>query len=248
MNHEKQKIEKRIRKLRLRSELCSIEAEEMQELDRDYAAQFAEDFELEILFLEHKKSEQLAAAAAAAAAAKKTRTRTKPRVDDRERVEHQHEKVKPLISNDGLKKLHKQLAFELHPDRSKKDDHQEFLEIQSAWDNKEYGKIIDVSLRLEIDLSEILDHDSINEMEKRLKERESSAQSIKRSIRWVWCQSNKSSKLRSFIRRSMGVKEEEFESWLLSKPETTTRKKEMAIEATTNDGIGPAGSSRKALS
>jgi hypothetical protein len=240
MNHEKQKIEKRIRKLRLKSELCSIETEELQETDREYAIQFSKDFELEILFLEHKKKEQSIIAA--------KKLRLKPKVNNQEKTNLRQEKTKSFIDNDGLKKLHKQLAFELHPDRSKKDNHQDFLELQTAWDNKEYDKILDISLKLEVNLLEILDQDSINEMEKRLMERERNIQSIKRSVRWVWCQSNKNNKLRSFIRKSLGVKDGEFESWLLSKPEMRMDAKETGIETISSDDIGSAGSSRKALS
>jgi hypothetical protein len=238
MDHEKQKIEKRIRKLQLRSELCDIESEEFKEADGNYATQFSRDFELEILFLEHKRKEQSITA---------KKSRLKPKISNQEKVGLHEKKINSIVDNDGLKKLHKQLAFELHPDRSKKDDHQEFLELQSAWDKQEYDRMLDISLKLEINLSDILDHDSINMMEKRLSDREKNIQSSKRSMRWIWCQSNKNDKLKLFIRKGMGVNDKEFESWLLSKPEIRSSKEE-EFEIESNDSIGLARPSRKVIS
>jgi hypothetical protein len=235
MYQEKKKIDKRIRKLQLRSELCAIEAEEVQELDVDFSKQFSQDFELEILFLEHKRNEQ-------AKLADQRRIRPKaPKEGPAQTVE----KKTDVETNEGLKKLHKQLAFELHPDRSKKEDHKEFLELQSAWERKEYERMLGISFKLDIDLQEILDADSVSMMERSLLDRERKIQATKRNARWVWCQSNKSDKTRLLVRRALGVREQEFEAWLATQPKKSNT--EDAIEHDEGRNKRTNGTPRKAL-
>lgn len=236
MSQEKKKIDKRIRKLQLRSELHTIEAEETGELDQDFSKQFSSDFELEILFLEHKKKEQSKLA---------EERRIRPKVP-KERVVAPVETKRDVETNESLKKLHKQLAFELHPDRSKKDNHKDFLELQSAWERKEYEKMLEISLRVDANLLNVLDDDSILAMEKKFFEREKKIQSLKKSVKWVWCQSNKNDKVRHLVRRAIGVREHEFEAWLSKEP----RKKADAEDGIELDEFGKKridGSARKAL-
>lgn len=236
MSQEKKKIDKRIRKLQLRSELHTIEAEETGELDQDFSKQFSSDFELEILFLEHKRKEQSKLA---------EERRIRPKVP-KERVVAPVETKRDVETNESLKKLHKQLAFELHPDRSKKDNHKDFLELQSAWERKEYEKMLEISLRVDADLLNVLDDDSILVMEKKFFEREKKIQSLKKSVKWVWCQSSKNDKVRHLVRRAIGIREHEFEAWLSKEP----RKKANAEDGIELDEFGKKridGSARKAL-
>jgi predicted transcriptional regulator YdeE len=236
MSDEREKIKKRIKKLHLKSELCSLELEEAKEADEKYSREFAKDFELEMLFLRSNGEE-------------------KKKILDRNEKKHQKNRVndQPKTKssenqeNEGLKKLHKKLAFELHPDRRKNEDHSEFLELQSAWDNQDYDALIGISSRAQLDLSELLDEQSILSLEKKLSEREKKLQSIRKSARWIWCESNKNGNLRFFIRRYLGINEKEFQSWMMRTPRNTDQSKEITGEHETIDAIGPHGTTRKAL-
>jgi len=154
--------------------------------------------------------------------------------------------LKSVPSSEGLKKLHKQLAFELHPDRSGKKDHTEFLTLQSAWENQEYDRMLELTLKLEMDLSSLLDSESIDAMEKKLIDRERKMQSMKRNARWLWCQSNKNDGIKNLVRKSMGIRNQEFESWLAQRSELD-RKTEEGIERNEDSAIGTGRPSRKAL-
>jgi hypothetical protein len=232
MDPEKKKIDKRLRKIRLRSELCDLEAEEFKELDEDYIKQFKRDFELEMRFLDSKRKAQKPP--------EKRRARSNESKTEQQR--EPTEEVRRPLSSEGLKKLHKQLAFELHPDRKGRENHEEFLALQSAWESQEYDKMLDISMRLEVDLTNLLDADSLSEMERKLVEREKKLHNSKRNLRWVWCQSNRNDGIRNLVRRSLGIRNQEFEEWLRKQPE-----REEGIERNEAAGIGTDGPSRKTL-
>jgi hypothetical protein len=232
MDPEKKKIDKRLRKIRLRSELFDIEAEEFEELDGNYIKQFKHDFELEMRFLGSKRATQKPV--------EKRRVRSNESKTEQQKDRAEETKNKP--SNESLKKLHKQLAFELHPDRKGKENHEEFLMLQSAWENQEYDRMLDISLKLEMDLTNLLDDASVSEMERKLNEREKKLSSSKRNLRWVWCQSDRNDGIRNLVRRSLGIRNQEFEEWLRKQPE-----REEGIERNDGAEIGTDGPSRKAL-
>jgi hypothetical protein len=143
--------------------------------------------------------------------------------------------------------LHKQLAFELHPDRGKRQNHDDFIELQSAWDNQDYDRMFGISMKMQMDLSETLDEESVMLLEKKLMDREKSLQRIKRNARWIWSESNKNEKLKLFIRKSMGINEKEFQSWSLQQDQNDKECKETPIERKPINEIGSEGSARKIL-
>jgi hypothetical protein len=237
MSDERKRIKKRIKKLQLKFELCLLELEDAEELDRTYAEEFAKDFRHELTFLQRKKEEKA-----------KLDEKNDRKKNQKAKVDATVQTIKPPIQeNEGLKRLHKQLAFELHPDRGKRQNHDDFIELQSAWDNQDYDRMIGISMKMQMDLSETLDEESVMLLEKKLVDREKSLQRIKRNARWIWSESNKNEKLKLFIRKSMGINEREFQSWSLQQDQNEKECKETPIERKPINEIGSEGSARKIL-
>ena len=237
MSDERKRIKKRIKKLQLKFELCLLELEDAEDLDRSYAEDFAKDFRSELTFLQRKKKEKA-----------KLDEKNDRKKNQKAKVDAPVQTIKPPIQeNEGLKRLHKQLAFELHPDRGKRQNHDDFIELQSAWDNQDYDRMFGISMKMQMDLSETLDEESVMLLEKKLMDREKSLQRIKRNARWIWSESNKNEKLKLFIRKSMGINEKEFQSWSLQQDQNDKECKETPIERKPINEIGSEGSARKIL-
>ena len=171
-------------KLMLRSQLVQLEELEFKELDEQYALQFARDFREESLFVSPKS-------------------------------ELQEAKKPDLQSTDDrlLKKLHRALARETHPDIS--GENKIFIEVQHAYENGDACKLLAIANEIQVQVK--LTERDIRELLAQLAEKEKSIADLKLQVRWVWGVSQKTEKLRQQIRRSMGITDEAWKNHLASK-------------------------------
>ena len=101
------------------------------------------------------------------------------------------------VSYEFLKSLHKELVIILHPDKNKDCDGEEFKKMQSAYEAGDAAVLIEERIELK---------------NKKIKKGKS-------SCRWVWCSSDKNDVIKSMIRSSLGIDEEEFKEWLTKNKE-----------------------------
>ena len=106
-----------------------------------------------------------------------------------------------------LKKLHRKLAMATHPDVS--DNSGSFVEAQAAYEKGDAGHLLSMVADLKIEVS--LDEKEMLDLAKQLRDKRARIDSLKQTVRWVWCNSDKSELLRSKIRKALGVSDEMWE-------------------------------------
>ena len=171
-------------KLMLRSQLVQLEEAEFRELDEQYALQFARDFREESLLLSPKSELQEA-----------------------------NKSNKKNSDDSVLKKLHRALARETHPDITGKN--KIFIEVQQAYENGDACKLIAIANEIQVQVK--LSERDIRELLTQLEEKEKSLADLKLQVRWVWGVSQKTESLRRQIRRSMGISDEAWKNHLATK-------------------------------
>lgn len=107
-----------------------------------------------------------------------------------------------------LKKLHRKLALATHPDVSNSDA--SFVEVQEAYEKGDGSKLLSIASDMKIDID--LEEKEILALLKQLKEKRERINSLKSTIRWVWCTSDKPDDLRKKIRRLLGISDETWEA------------------------------------
>lgn len=165
-------MDRKFKKLLLKSQLLSIEEQEFRELDQKYLEEFARDF--------HEERSLLAGQEPPA-----------------EKEEDRAFKIPTRV----LKKLHRKLAMNTHPDVSK--DSGPFLEMQAAYELGDAGKLFAMANDMSIEVK--LTEKEMISMADQLTEKEQRLSRLKNRVRWVWCTSDKSDSLRAQIRRSIGI-------------------------------------------
>ena len=135
-------MDRKFKKLLLKSQLLSIEEQEFRELDQKYLQEFARDFQEERSLLAGNE---------------------KPPEKEEDRAFSVPARV--------LKKLHRKLAMNTHPDVS--EDSTSFLEIQSAYELGDAGKLFamanDLSIEVKLTEKEMISmNDQLLEKEQRL--------------------------------------------------------------------------------
>ena len=120
------------------------------------------------------------------------------------------ENKKYEIPASTLKKLHRKLAMATHPDLAKGD--LPFREVQSAYEEGDASKLLSLAndLRIRIPLT----GDEISSLEDQVRVKRARINSIKQTVRWAWCTSDKSEKFRKNIRRALGISDEMWSSYL----------------------------------
>jgi len=177
---------RKFRKLALKTEVVAIEAEEVEEQDSQYSIEFNKDFRLEMAFLSDKKSKD---------------------------AEEDEGEDKPLeVSNEFLKKLHRELARILHPDLNPNSDDDDFKKMQSAYEQGDGATLIAMAVKYDIEFD--LDDESLQIIEEQIEEKQKNLEDKKETCRWVWGSSDKNDNLRSRIIETMGIDQDEFSEWL----------------------------------
>jgi hypothetical protein len=110
----------------------------------------------------------------------------------------------------ALKKLHRKLAMATHPDVA--EDGLPFREVQSAYEGGDAGKLLSIAGDLGVEVS--LTKKEMLGLAKQLRVKRERIDAIKKTVRWVWCTSEKSDKLRAEIRRLLGVTDEAWSAYL----------------------------------
>jgi hypothetical protein len=168
------------KKLLLRSQLLEIEEQEFKELDEKYSVEFSRDFYEERGFLSVKKASP-------------------------EKEKEESFKVPARV----LKKLHRKLAMNTHPDVS--DDSSAFIEVQAAYELGDAGKLL--TLANEMDIEVKLTEKEMIAMFNQLQEKEARLERLRQRVRWVWCTTEQTEILRAQIRKSMGITEEAWKKY-----------------------------------
>ena len=106
----------------------------------------------------------------------------------------------------------KQLAMATHPDTAGKEMKPSFQKIQKAYENLDVPTLIGVAedLSVTIDLTDS-DMDSLKSS---IELKNSELIEKRKTIRWVWCNSEKSPALRKQIWSSLGIDKRKYKQWL----------------------------------
>jgi len=187
------------KKLLLKARLLDIEEQECKEADEKYAAEYYQDFQEEYSVL---KSQQV------------------------ERVPVEKE-ARFKVPASVLKKLHRKLAMVTHPDTSSASKNrnedpdtsrlidQSFIDVQSAYELGDAAKLLTIANDMDIEV--VLTEKEMFGLAEQLLEKRQRLDKIKLTVRWAWCKSDKSEKVRSEIRRAIGIPDKVWDTYLLSK-------------------------------
>ncbi len=178
----------KFKKIALISEVLSLEETEFNELDYKYLSEFRRDFKFELEFL-----------------------KPEPTLIEKNDVSY----FQPAISRECLKKIHRALVKITHPDLNPEHgNNDEFMKIQQAYEQGNVSVMVEAAAHnnIGIDFAE----GDLLEMEKQLQNRRKVLEQKKRSVRWIWCRSNKSNVLRNQIRQSMGINLTNYKTWMKS--------------------------------
>jgi hypothetical protein len=189
---------RKFRKIILKSEVALLEEEEFEDKYELFGPEFDSDFEKEIAFLKYKE-------------------KPKPKEEAEQEQEEKEIEIPEKVSYEFLKKLHKELARVLHPDINKNADDNQFKKMQSAYEAGDAAILISMAAdyNIEVDLKE----EELEKIEERIELKNEKIKKGKSSCRWVWCSSNKNDLIRSVVRKSIGIDEEEFKEWLTTNKE-----------------------------
>jgi hypothetical protein len=189
---------RKFRKIILKSEVALLEEEEFEDQFELFGPEFDQDFQQEIAFLKQKQGAEI--------------------IEKIETPQKDEEVVIPdKVSYEFLKSLHKELVIILHPDKNKDCDGEEFKKMQSAYEAGDAAVLISMATdyNIEVDLGE----EDLKKIEERIELKKEKIKKGKSSCRWVWCSSDKNDVIKSMIRSSLGIDEEEFKEWLTKNKE-----------------------------
>jgi len=108
-----------------------------------------------------------------------------------------------------LKKLHRKLVLVTHPDHN--GDAQKFHDVQEAYKNQDLSKMMAIAHEAKIDIA--LTKEEIEHLEHQIKIKKKSLKQIKSRVSWMWCQSDKSEKIRAQVRELLGIKQKDWTAW-----------------------------------
>ena len=149
---------RKFRKLALKTEVVAIEAEEVEEQDSQYSIEFNKDFRLAMAFLSDKKPKD---------------------------TEEDEGEDKPLeVSNEFLKKLHRELARILHPDLNPNSDDDDFKKMQSAYEQGDGATLIAMAVKYDIEFD--LDDESLQIIEEQIEEKQKNLEDKKETCHLVY--------------------------------------------------------------
>ena len=177
---------RKFRKIILKSEVALIEEEEFNDQFETYGPEFDEDFQLEIAFLKQKQKNE---------------------------VEKKEEDLTPeKVSYEFLKSLHRELARILHPDLNKNPGDEEFKKMQAAYESGDAAILISMAAEYNVDIN--FEEEDLEKVEEQIELKNEKIKKGKSSCRWVWGSSDKNEVIKSMIRTSLGINDEEFKEWL----------------------------------
>ena len=184
------KPEKRFKRLCLLAEALAIEEEYFRQQDSVYEIQFRVDFALERIFL----SQNTATSAS------------------RDKNKIVKDLKAPRVAKRSLKRLHRALARETHPDRHGESSRKEFMNVQTAYEEADVSSLLTAAVKHDISVS--LDETDTDQLERQIEEQAKMLKTKRACLRWVWCTSDKSIEIRQQIRSAMSIDQIEFETWL----------------------------------
>tara|TARA_Y100000034_G_scaffold128119_1_gene182208 strand:+ start:2040 stop:2549 length:510 start_codon:yes stop_codon:yes gene_type:complete len=167
------------------SEVLLIEEAELREASETYEQIFIQDFQQEIHFLSKKH-------------------KLKDKDSDPQDF--------PKLPSELLKEAHRKLVKATHPDLNPNFKDDEFKEVQAAYERGDCTVLLALAARNNIEIE--LKEEDLQELEAQLQHRRQVLEQKKKAVRWVWCESDKSEKVRTQIRFVMGIDEKEYKEWL----------------------------------
>jgi hypothetical protein len=183
-------IFRKLKKLALKSEILSLEEEELEEKEAHFISEFNKDFAKEIAFLNYKNNIP----------------------PDPLKI---YDSNFPEMPKESLKKIYHKLARKLHPDVNVGEpnyDDENFKKIQSAYEKNDGLLLIEIAMKNNIEID--VDEQYFLTLEEQVRHKEGVLLQKKQSVRWVWCNSDKSEELRSKMKAALGIGENDFERWL----------------------------------
>ena len=186
---------RKFRKIILKSEVALLEQEEFEDRFHSYGPEFDQDFQQEIAFLKEKE-----------------KSRPKKDTEQTPHVEDEENEIPQKVSYEFLKSLHRELARALHPDLNKNANDNDFKKMQAAYECGDAAILISMAAAYNIEI-DFRDED-LDKIEKQIELKNETVKKGKASCRWVWCSSDKNDVIKSMIRSSLGIHEEEFQEWL----------------------------------
>ena len=165
------------------SEALILEEEEFAHFDDLYVKEFSSDFHLEIEYLKFIKGDQ----------------------------KEENVKLEKLKTEKSLiKRIHKKLVMITHPDVVP-DQIDEFLKIQTAYEEGDGPSLLTAAIKHNIDIE--LSSKEMDKMMKNIQSRRQNIENKKSTVRWLWCQSNKTDVVREKIYGYMQINTEMFNTW-----------------------------------
>ena len=187
-------FEKKMRRLCLLAEAYEIEMQEVLEEDRKYEAEFAKDFVEEHQYAAETQAGQ----------------ENPPAFTDEDA------KVAP-DKMDCLKQIHRALARKTHPDVSGSDE--VFKKIQAAYEENDIVTLLLETHKNDVDVMlESKDLDKINTLLQNYRDK---IEEKKSTLRWHWCKSDKSEKIRALVHEHLGIDTKLFVLWKKQKTNST---------------------------
>jgi hypothetical protein len=168
------------------SEALILEEEEFTHFDDLYVKEFSSDFHLELEYLKFIKG------------------------DKKEENEENIKLEKLKTEKSVIKRIHKKLVMLTHPDIVP-DQINEFRKIQMAYEEEDCPSLLIAAIKHNIDIE--LSSKEIDEMMKDIQSRRKNIENKKVSVRWIWCQSDKSDTIREKIYSYIQINTERFNEW-----------------------------------
>jgi len=108
-----------------------------------------------------------------------------------------------------LKRIHRKLALSTHPDHN--NNSKKFNDVQEAYESGDASKMIAIAREIGLDIS--LTKEEIEHLEIQIESKKKTLNNIKLRVRWAWCKSDKSKKLRKQVRKIMGILQKDWDAW-----------------------------------
>ena len=183
---------KKLSRLCYLSKSIALEFEEVEEIDVLYEKQFIADFKEEqqyVIDMSKENPSEVEEAQKAIA----------------EKQENCDKKEKPEF----LKKIHRALAKETHPDLSGCEE--SFKKMQEAYESTDAVQILEMILEMSVEVDLTLKE--LDDLETLIKAQKTNHGDIKNTLRWAWAQSDKSHKARVEVQKHMGIDPQKFLEW-----------------------------------
>lgn len=193
---------KKFLRLSYASKALKLEEEELHELDDIHGQQFAKDFSEENQFyIESLKAAQPS----------DTKKDTNEAIDDPvEKIDH----------GSAIKKIHRALARATHPDLQETiEEDEDFKIVQEAYEQGDISTLVLKAFDLGLEV-ELTDHE-LSELEKKIENQKLQIQEIKKTMKWMWAESDKSSITRRKIQVALGIDPKKFDEWLRKKNQSS---------------------------